>query len=39
MTDSTRVIHASSCLGRTCLKWQVDGDLAAQDLAMVIRAA
>ncbi len=36
MTDSTRVIHASSCLGRTCLKWQVDGDLAAQDLAMVM---
>lgn len=36
MTDSTRVIHASSCLGRTCLKWQVDGDLAAQDLAIVM---
>ncbi|MCS5691161.1 hypothetical protein NZK33_04070 [Cyanobium sp. FGCU-6] len=29
-------IHASSCLGRTCLKWGVDGELTALDLDLVM---
>ena len=31
----TITIDASSCLGRTCLKWGVDGELTALDLALV----
>jgi hypothetical protein len=32
----TITIDASSCLGRTCLKWGVDGELTALDLALVM---
>jgi hypothetical protein len=27
---------ATSCLGRTCLKWQPDGELTALDLQLVL---
>jgi hypothetical protein len=36
MADPTITINASSCLGRTCLKWGVDGELTALDLALVM---
>ncbi len=36
MADPTIAINASSCLGRTCLKWGVDGELTALDLALVM---
>lgn len=36
MTDSTLVITASSCLGRTCLKWSADGELTTLDLHLVL---
>ncbi|MBM5798257.1 MAG: hypothetical protein FJ060_08895 [Cyanobacteria bacterium K_Offshore_0m_m2_072] len=36
MTDSTTTISISNCLGRTCLKWGADGELAANDLALVM---
>ncbi|QPN68034.1 hypothetical protein [Synechococcus sp. CBW1006] len=28
--------NSSSCLGRTCLKWEADGDLTALDLKLVL---
>lgn len=36
MTDSTSTISVSNCLGRTCLKWGADGELSANDLALVM---
>jgi hypothetical protein len=36
MADPTITISASSCLGRTCLKWDVDGERTALDLALVM---
>jgi hypothetical protein len=36
-TAPTITIDASSCLGRTCLKWGVDGELTALDLALVMK--
>jgi hypothetical protein len=36
MTYSTGVISASTCLGRTCLKWGADGELTALDLNLVM---
>jgi hypothetical protein len=30
-------IHAGSCLGRTCLKWGVDGGLTSLDLELVLQ--
>jgi hypothetical protein len=36
MADPTITINASSCLGRTCLKWSVDGELTALDLELVM---
>jgi len=36
MADPTITSNASSCLGRTCLKWGVDGELTALDLALVM---
>ncbi|MEB3296694.1 MAG: hypothetical protein VKL23_04080 [Cyanobacteriota bacterium] len=36
MTDSTRQIALSNCLGRTCLKWGEDGELTALDFNLVM---
>ncbi|MFM7456052.1 MAG: hypothetical protein ACKO2W_05635 [Vulcanococcus sp.] len=46
MTDSTHLPRANAprsfdptsrtCLGRTCLKWGVDGELSALDLSLVL---
>jgi hypothetical protein len=36
MADPTIAINASSCLGRTCLKWGADGELTALDLDLVM---
>ena len=36
MTDSNRLNAATSCLGRTCLKWSADGELTALDLRLVL---
>lgn len=36
MADPTITNNASSCLGRTCLKWGVDGELTALDLDLVL---
>ena len=36
MTDSTKLNSASSCLGRTCLKWASNGELTALDLSLVM---
>lgn len=36
MTDSATTISISDCLGRTCLKWGADGELTANDLALVL---
>ena len=36
MTDSTFLIGAGSCLGRTCLQWSADGELTAFDLHLVL---
>ncbi|WP_411869024.1 hypothetical protein [Vulcanococcus limneticus] len=36
MADPTIAISASSCLGRTCLKWGADGELTALDLDLVM---
>lgn len=36
MAYPTITINASSCLGRTCLKWGVDGELTALDLDLVM---
>jgi len=36
MANPTTTINASSCLGRTCLKWGADGELTALDLALVM---
>ncbi|MGB5136628.1 MAG: hypothetical protein WBN89_15800 [Prochlorococcaceae cyanobacterium] len=32
MEGPTITINSSSCMGRTCLKWGVDGELTALDL-------
>jgi len=47
MTDSTHLPRANAprsfdptsrtCLGRTCLKWGVDGELSALDLSLVLK--
>jgi len=47
MTDSTHLPRANAprsfdptsrtCLGRTCLKWGVDGELSALDLCLVLK--
>ena len=29
-------INSSSCLGRTCMKWGIDGELSALDLDLVM---
>ncbi len=34
MANSTITINSSSCLGRTCMKWGIDGELSALDLVM-----
>jgi len=36
MTDSLQTPDISDCLGRTCLKWGSDGELAALDLCLVL---
>ena len=36
MADPTITINASGCMGRTCLKWGVDGELTALDRALVL---
>jgi len=36
MTDSATTISISNCLGRTCMKWGADGELTANDLALVL---
>lgn len=36
MEKPTMTINANSCLGRTCLKWGVDGELTALDLELVL---
>ena len=36
MAEPTMTINTSSCLGRTCLKWEADGDLTALDLKLVL---
>ena len=36
MTDPTITNNASSCLGRTCLKWGLNGELTALDLDLVM---
>ena len=36
MADPTITINASTCLGRTCLKWGADGELTALDLDLVL---
>jgi hypothetical protein len=32
----TTQVLTTSCLGRTCLKWQPDGELSALDLQLVL---
>lgn len=36
MANPTITINASTCLGRTCLKWGIDGELSALDLDVVM---
>jgi hypothetical protein len=36
MTDSIHSLNISDCLGRTCLKWGSDGELADLDLCLVL---
>ena len=36
MANSTITINSSSCLGRTCMKWGIDGELSALDLDLVM---
>jgi hypothetical protein len=36
MTDALQTPGASDCLGRTCMKWGSDGELAALDLCLVL---
>lgn len=36
MANPTNTINASSCLGRTCMKWGMDGELSALDLDLVM---
>jgi len=36
MANPTIMINASSCLGRTCMKWGMDGELSALDLDLVM---
>ncbi|MFM7753714.1 MAG: hypothetical protein ACKO58_04910 [Cyanobium sp.] len=36
MKDSFVAIGAGSCLGRTCMKWNSDGELSPLDLALVM---
>ena len=36
MDDTTMMINTSSCLGRTCLKWETDGELTSMDLELVM---
>jgi hypothetical protein len=36
MANPTITINASTCLGRTCLKWGIDGELSALDLDLVM---
>jgi hypothetical protein len=36
MADPNVTIHAGSCLGRTCLKWGVDGELTALDRELIM---
>ncbi|CAK6690236.1 hypothetical protein [Synechococcus sp. CBW1107] len=36
MAEPTMTMNSSSCLGRTCLKWEADGDLTALDLKLVL---
>jgi hypothetical protein len=36
MANSNTRIHASTCLGRTCMKWGADGELTALDLHLVM---
>ncbi len=35
-TTGTSTRRSVSCLGRTCLKWQPDGELTALDLRLVL---
>jgi hypothetical protein len=36
MTEALQMPGARDCLGRTCLKWGSDGELAALDLCLVL---
>jgi hypothetical protein len=36
MVHTTTTDNVSSCLGRTCLKWQPDGELSSLDLSLVL---
>jgi hypothetical protein len=36
MVHTTQTVNASSCLGRTCLKWGPDGELTSVDLRLVL---
>lgn len=36
MANSTPRTNASTCLGRTCMKWGADGELTALDLNLVM---
>jgi hypothetical protein len=36
MPHSNAATDRDTCLGRTCLHWQGNGELAAQDLALVL---
>jgi hypothetical protein len=36
MANSSTSVHASTCLGRTCLKWGADGELTALDHQLVM---
>ena len=36
MADPIITLNTGSCLGRTCMKWGVDGDLTALDLELVM---
>ena len=37
MGKPATMIHPSSCLGRTCMKWAADGELTALDLELVLQ--
>lgn len=36
-SDHTMALESSSCLGRTCLHWRANGELVADDMALVLQ--